>query len=340
MRWGKVAKQNFYITKAGCLRRQHDTIRFEHEEGHRFLPVKKIEALYVFASVDFNTHFVDFLAQQAIPMHIFNYYGWYSGSFLPRNRLISGPLVIKQAVASDSPELRLPIAKEMLNGAAANLLKNIRQFRRNGDLHVTDEEMDGLHAMRSDLKSAASIAELMGIEGVLRRSYYGLVDRVMAERAPDFVMDTRVKRPPNNKMNALISFVNSLVYATTLNQIFRTHLHPAISFLHEPQDRRYSLSLDLSEVFKPLLADRLIFRLIHLKMLNKHAFDESEGICYLSEKGRKKVLEAYHERLNATIHHRGLGRKVSYERLIRLECYKLVKDLLGEKPYSSFKMWW
>lgn len=335
-----MTKQNFYITKAGRLRRQHDTIRFEHEEGHRFLPVNQIEAFYVFTSVDFNTNLVDFLSQKGIPMHIFNYYGWYSGSFLPRNRLISGPVLIKQAVASDSPELRLPIAKEMLNGAAANILKNVQQFRRDGYLPMTDEEMNELHGMRDDLKRTTSISELMGIEGVMRRIYYELIDHVMEERAPDFVMDTRVRRPPNNKMNALISFVNSLVYATALNQIFRTHLHPAISFLHEPQDRRYSLSLDLSEVFKPLLADRLIFRLIHLKMLNDRAFEESEGICYLSDKGRQKVLEVYHERLNTTIHHRGLGRKVSYERLVRLECYKLVKDLLGEKPYSSFKMWW
>ncbi|MGA8943736.1 MAG: CRISPR-associated endonuclease Cas1 [Thermoactinomyces sp.] len=105
-------------------------------------------------------------------------------------------------------------------------------------------------------------------------------------------------------------------------------------------ERRYSLALDLSEIFKPLLSDRLIFRLINLKMLPKSSFDETEGLCYLNETGWRKVLEEYNKKLSTTVYHRSLGRNVSYKTLILMECYKLIKHLLGEKVYSSFKMWW
>ena len=101
-----------------------------------------------------------------------------------------------------------------------------------------------------------------------------MIDQAMLIRNPDFVMSKRVKKPPNNRMNALVSFVNSLVYATILSEIYHTHLNPTISFLHESTERRYSLSLDISEIFKPLLADRLIFKLVNVKILNRRSFDQ------------------------------------------------------------------
>jgi len=117
-------------------------------------------------------------------------------------------------------------------------------------------------------------------------------------------------------------------------------LNPTISYLHEPGERRYSLSLDLSEVFKPLLVDKVIFRLINTGMINDKDFDQKMNFCYLKESGRKKYLQLYDERLQTTIKHRKLGRSVSYRRLIRLECYKLVKHILGEQTYQGFRMWW
>jgi len=141
-------------------------------------------------------------------------------------------------------------------------------------------------------------------------------------------------------LNALISFGNSLLYATTLGAIYRTQLRPTISFLHEPGDRRFSLALDISAVFKPLLVDRLIFKVLNTKMLGTDDFDKDLNYCYLKEKGRKVFVQEYDQRLKTTISHRNLGRKVSYRRLIRLECYKLIKHLMGVQEYRGFRAWW
>ncbi|MBA4493255.1 type I-B CRISPR-associated endonuclease Cas1b [Paenactinomyces guangxiensis] len=335
-----LAKQTFYITREGKLKRQHNTVRFEHSEGHLYLPVEQIEAVYVMVPLELNTKLLEFFNQNKIPIHLFNYYGYYSGSFMPRESKVSGSVLVRQAIASHDPAERIPIAKEFLRGAQANIMKNIRQYQRNYSSEKINQLADQIENEREKLEKSVDIQQLMGVEGIVRKKYYQVIDQIMNKNNPEFVMDGRIKRPPNNKMNSLVSFINSLVYATTLNEIYQTHLNPTISFLHEPTDRRYSLSLDISEVFKPLLSDRLIFRLINLKMLSKKHFDESDRICYLNEKGRRMVIEEYHKKLHTTVKHRTLGRNVSYQRLIRLECYKLVKHILGEKIYSSFKIWW
>jgi len=153
-------------------------------------------------------------------------------------------------------------------------------------------------------------------------------------------MEGRSRRPPENMVNALISFGNSLLYSTVLSEIYHTQLNPTISYLHEPFERRYSLALDLSEIFKPILVDRLIFYLVNKRMLKEEDFEQDINYCLLNGQGRKTFLKEYDERLKKTIKHRELNRKVSYRRLIRLEAYKLIKHLLGSKEYKPFVMWW
>jgi CRISPR-associated protein Cas1 len=181
------------------------------------------------------------------------------------------------------------------------------------------------------------IDELMGLEGRARTAYYGAFSEILKDSG-DFTK--RVRRPPNNMVNALMSFANGLTYTAVLTQIYRSQLDPTISFLHEPGYRRFSLALDLAEVFKPVLADRLLFKMLNTKQLTEKDFAQDLNCCYLKESGRKKVLQVWNDRLQTTIEHRRLKRKVSYERLIRLECYKLVKHLVNDEPYKGFKAWW
>jgi len=141
-------------------------------------------------------------------------------------------------------------------------------------------------------------------------------------------------------MNALISFVNSLVYTEVLKQIYKTQLNPTISFLHEPSYRRFSLSLDIAEIFKPIYGDRIIFDLLNNRILKKEHFDKDLNYAYLKEEGRKIVVQSFDEKIKTTVHHKTLKKKVSYGGMIRLELYKLVKHFLGEKEYQSLKMWW
>lgn len=177
----------------------------------------------------------------------------------------------------------------------------------------------------------------MGWEGHIRERYYDSFN-VILDHDEEFTK--RTKRPPDNMINALISFGNSLLYATTLGEIYHTQLNPTVSYLHEPGNRRFSLSLDISEVFKPVIVDHVIFKLINTKMLGEKDFEKDVNFCYLSERGRKIFLREYDERLKTTIKHRNLKRNVSYRRMIRLECYKLEKYITGIEEYKAFRAWW
>ena len=179
----------------------------------------------------------------------------------------------------------------------------------------------------------------MGIEGNSREKYYEFFDRVVKDDV--FKMVSRTRRPPSNRMNALISFLNPMCYTMVLSQIYRTHLDPRIGFLHETNFRRFSLNLDVAEIFKPILVDRLIFSLINKREIQeKHFEKQSGGGIYLSESGREIVLRAWEGRLNETIEHPTLGRKVSYRGLVRMEIYKLQKHIMENIKYIPYTSRW
>ena len=146
--------------------------------------------------------------------------------------------------------------------------------------------------------------------------------------------------PPDNMINSLISYINSLIYSKTLSEIYHTQLNPTISYLHEPGVRRYSLCLDISEIFKPLIGDRLIFSLLNRKQITEESFTKELNFLHLKKEASKLIVRELENILKKTIKHKELGRKVSYQYLIRLEVYKLIKHLIGEKEYEGFKMWW
>jgi CRISPR-associated protein Cas1 len=301
----------------------------------RVIPVEDVDAIWSFQELDLNARVLNFLAQKKIPIHFFNYYGFYTGSFYPREYLQAGFLLVKQVRHYSSNLKRLRISRELIGAALHNILRNLRYRDSRGIDLLAETEAVQTEVLR--LESVKTINELMACEGRARAAYYQAFEKIIKR---DVEFKKRVRRPPDNMVNALISFTNGLVYSSVLTQIYRSQLDPTISFLHEPGFRRFSLALDLAEVFKPILADRLVFRLFNNGQLSEKHFAQDLNCCYLKDSGRKTVLREWDARLNTTIEHRRLKRKVSYERLIRLECYKLVKHLTDVEEYKGFRAWW
>lgn len=253
---------------------------------------------------------------------------------MPKESLLSGKMILAQAQAYHKKSRRLLLAQKFVYGAAFNMQKNLSYYHNRGkDLQSIIEQID---QYTPHIATTKSIEELMGIEGNIRQAYYGAFDVIIN----DFDMGTRTKRPPQNEVNALISFGNMMCYTVCLKSIHQTQLNPTISFLHTPGERRYSLCLDVSEIFKPILVDRTIFKVLNKGMLQERHFDNKLNRCVLNPSGKKIFVQAFEERLCETIKHRRLGRSVSYKHLVRLECYKLAKDLLGIEEYEPFRMYW
>lgn len=335
-----MMKNNYYITVNAVMEREHNTIYlfYKNEEGERqrrIIPVEKIYAIYCYGNVTIKSRALAYLMNHGIVVHFFNKYGFYEGSFYPREKLVSGDLLIKQAEHYIDHEKRMLLAREFVRGAIGNILTNLRYYDRMKK--NLQDEMTTIEKLGEEVEKAKDIKQLMAVEGNARETYYQAFNKILP---PAFHFERRSRQPPTNRINALISFGNSLVYSTCLTEIYNTQLNPTISYLHEPSERRFSLSLDIAEVFKPLFADRVIFKLIQKKILSEDDFRKELNSCLLNEEGKKKFLREYDAKLKTTIKHKGLRRNVSYQKLVRLECYKLIKHLLGEKDYKPFRIWW
>ncbi|HEX14094.1 MAG TPA: type I-B CRISPR-associated endonuclease Cas1 [Desulfurella acetivorans] len=328
--------RDYYIFKSGRLKRQDNSIIFEYTEDNVEkkipIPVNDIDSIYLFGEVDINTKLINFLSQNNIIIHFFNYYGYYTGSFYPKEFLLSGDLLVKQVLHYYSKKKRLELAKEFVKGAICGAILNLKRYKEKVDTEIND-----LQNLMKSVEEQSSISMVMGVEGNAKEIYYNAFPKIINQ---PIEFKKRVKNPPDNMINALISFTNSLVYTAVLKEIYKTQLNPTVAYLHEPSVRRFSLSLDVSEIFKPIFGDRLIFALLNDGVLKQSHFDKDLNFAYLKEEGRKIVVKAFEDKLNITFHHKGLDRMVSYRKLIRLELYKLIKHLINEDKYKSLNFWW
>lgn len=320
--------RTYYLFSSGRLRRKDNTLAFETDDTRKYLPVEDIDHIYCFGELELNSKLLDFLGQHGICLHFFDYYGNYTGTFLSREGLNSGILLVKQVEHYLDMSKRLVLARSFIEGAMHNI-------RRNLEKREEEEVCQKLDAFRDAVKNAVSISDLMSAEAHARKLYYSKWEEITG-----WEFGERSKQPPANALNALISFGNSMLYAAVLKEIRQTALNPTISYLHEPSERRYSLALDVAEIFKPVLVDRLIFRLVNQGSLSEKHFDQKVNFCYLTEEGRKIFVQEFEQSLENTIVHRKLKRKVKYKNLIRLDLYKLIKHLFGEDSFSPMKVWW
>jgi len=329
-------KNTYYLLKNGELKRKDNNLVVKAcDETKKIIPVETVREIYIMGEVTVNSKLMTFLSQNSIILHFFNYYGFYSGSYYPKEKLVSGSLLIKQVEHYTDNLKRVELAKEILKSASYNIKRNLRYYMERGK--ELGNEIKSIQDLRERLDMHDEINGLMGLEGNIRETYYRAWNKIINQ---DIDFQKRVKRPPDNMINSLLSYINSLVYTTVLSELYHTQLNPTVSFLHEASTKRFSLSLDLAEIFKPILGERMIFSLLNKNMITENSFENDMNYLYIKDKARKVILQEYDKRLKQTIRHKILNKNVSYRYLIRLECYKLIKHMLGEKNYDGFKIWW
>lgn len=329
-------QKSIYVYTNGQLSRKDNTIRFiDENNATRDLPVEQVSEIYVMSQMDLNTAFLNLASQNKIMLHFFNYYDFYIGSFYPREQYLAGNLLVKQSEYYLDYNKRIELAKAFIEAASFNIYRNLRYY--NGRGKDLQQSMDNIVGLRKAIENCKTIQELMGVEGNIRKEYYSTWNTIVSQ---NINFQKRVMNPPDNYINSLISYVNTLIYTKTLSQIYRTQLNPTISYLHEPGVRRFSLCLDISEIFKPLIGDRLIFSLLNRNQITEKSFTKELNGLHLTKEASRTITEELDHRLKKTIFHRELEKDVSYEYLMRLEVYKLIKHILGEKQYKGFEIWW
>lgn len=318
----------------GELTRKDNSLCFRKDGKNIYIPVENTKEIFCFNEVSVNTKLLDFLSQNNIIIHFYNYYGGYSGTYYPRDHYLSGKLLVKQVEKYQND--RMSIARAIVKGIGLNIYEVLYHYYKHGKKEVKSTT----DWIKSDflrlVEKAENVKELMAYEGEVWIGFYDDFQYFLPE---DFIMNKRVKRPPDNPINALISFGNTLLYTKTISAIYQTHLDQRISFLHEPSEGRFSLSLDISEVFKPVIVFRTIFDLVnnHRLQVEKH-FEKNVNYCILNEDGRKIFVKAFEERMENVFEHERLKRKVTYRTALKLDCYKLIKNILEEKEFVPFSL--
>jgi CRISPR-associated protein Cas1 len=200
---GRGLKKTYYIFSSGTLKRRDNTIYFQSEDEQKhYIPIADTSDIVVFGEVDINKKFLELLSQQEVILHYLNHYGYYMGTFYPREHMNSGYMILKQAEFYLDESRRLDIAKRFIEGALKNILRVLKYYENRGK--DVAERINTIETLLPAADECDNIPALMAIEGNARDQYYRAFDEIIG--LPDFIFESRSRRPPKNQRSALFVF--------------------------------------------------------------------------------------------------------------------------------------
>lgn len=325
---------NYHLINEGILTKQDFNILFESENGKKYIPVETTDSLYIYSNVIMSGNFFDFMNQVGLNVSFINKYGEKIGSFVPNNSRRNIKTELKQLRMYDSEKERLDMARRLEIASVSNIRANLRYYQRRKNATELEAAVKDMTDIITKLNEARDINHMMMLEAQARQKYYGCFNSILEGK--QFYFDKRTRRPPQDPLNAMISFGNTLLYQRIANEINRTSLDIRIGIVHAAGNRPESLNLDLADLFKPILVDRTIFTLVNRKMINVNDFVEVEnnGI-YLNNREKKIFISEYENKLYQKVTFDGAER--TYDYLIKNEIQKLKKYIENGEKYKPYK---
>ena len=325
--------KEYHIINDGILTKKDYTLLFENEKEKKYLPVETVDKLNIYSNVIFDTGFFEMVSRYNIDIGIFDKYGKHCGTFCGSKHARTSDMIIKQASLYNNDAKRLSVAKSILIAAAHNMRANVRYYVKKEKLKK--ENVDKLSAFIKKLNDASSISNLMIIEAQCRQSYYTYMGKIIGDGPFHFAQ--RTKRPPRDAVNAMISFGNVFLYEKIATEIYKTSLDIKVGFLHSTNRRKATLNLDIAEIFKPVIVDRVIFTVIHKRILDvsRHFESQEKNGIYLDREGKRLFINELMRKMYTKI---TVDRKLmTYEALIRNEIWKIYRMIERDEPYKPYK---
>jgi CRISPR-associated protein Cas1 len=319
--------ENFYILIPGNLFVKDGSIAFESLEEVFDIPIKQITDLYLLIDVKATPNILKLIMDEGIIIHYFNMYEYYLGSLIPKKHKSSGKLIVNEVIHYNDENKRLFIAKEIVKASLKNLNNVLKYYHRREKINYKED----FNLFINRINEAKTINKIMLIEAEFRKRYYYYFGLIVG--LEDF---TKHGKNANDITNVLINFLNSLLYSLIFSEIKKTNISGQIGFVHELEHDRHPLIYDLADIFKPIMVDRLIFRLLNRKQITNEDLVEGR----LKKEAVKIIFKEWDEQINTTIYHKQLKRNVSYRYLIRFELYKLENHFTKNKKYKGFVYWW
>lgn len=323
----------YHIINEGILSQSDYTILFENKNKKVYIPIEATKILNIYSNIIINSDFFNLMNSKDIIVNLFDKHNRYIGKFIPNNTRKSCLLLLKQVEIYNDYNKRMNMAKDILSSEIYNLKSNLKYYNRRYN-HDIKEKIKLIEKAEKEINLIKEHEKLLLCEARIKGIYYSCFNEILQNEKFKFIK--RSKRPPQDPINALISFGNTLLYNYIAKEIYKTKLDIRIAYLHSSNNRYESLNLDLADIFKPIIVDKIIFKLINKKIINDRLhFENINGGVYLTGEGKNIVINEFYKKIKdiTTIG----NNKMSYEKIIRKEIYKLSNSIMNEEKYKAFK---
>lgn len=288
------------------------------------VPFIDVSQVCLLGNVQITAAAIKALAERGIPLCHFSYGGWFHAVTAGLSHK-NVELRMRQSRAAFDPRQSLAVAR----GFIAAKIRNSRTLLRRHGAEEHKGDLDRLADFLQKTERVTSLESLMGLEGMAAKVYFTGFARLL-RGGETFQLDGRNRRPPTDPVNALLSFVYSLLVKELTITLQAVGFDPYLGFLHQPRYGRPSLALDLAEEFRPLVGDSTVLMLINNEEVNPRSFISRSGSVALTDPGRKAVLAAFERRLETEITHPIFGYKITYRRVFEVQARLLARVLHGE----------
>jgi CRISPR-associated protein Cas1 len=332
----KKLLNTLYVTTQGAyLHKDGETVSVSIDREVKLrVPIHTLSAIVCFGNVTCSPFLMGFCGEKHVGLSFLTE----NGRFLARvEGPVSGNVVLRreQYRKADSPEFCAGFAKACLAGKLSNartvLLRAVRDHEGKPGMETVTKASDYLKHHVEAMQKQDDLDILRGLEGDAAGVYFGVFDYLITAQKESFFFKERSRRPPKDNMNALLSFLYTLLAHDVEAALESVGIDPAVGFLHKDRPGRPSLALDLMEELRPLLADRLALSLVNLQQVHGKGFKTSEsGGVIMDDETRKKVLVAYQERKREEILHPFIDEKVAIGLLPFVQALLLARHLRGD----------
>ncbi len=327
----------FITTQGAYLTKDHETLQVKVERQVRLtVPLHHLDGVVCFGRVNVSPAVFALCAEHDLAVSFLTEHG----RFLARVcSPVHGNVLLRreQYRRADTPPAALAVARPIVAAKIQNarqlLLRGAREADESTKAETLRQGAGHLAALLVQLRGATDLDSVRGHEGAAARAYFDSFSALIRQPGDDFVMNGRTRRPPRDPVNALLSFLYALVQHDCTAALESVGLDPAVGYLHVDRPGRPSLTLDLMEEFRPLLADRLVVALINRRQVSAQGFaTDPGGAVTMDERTRRTVLTAYQERKREEVQHPLLKETVPVGLLPHLQARLLARVIRGDVP--------
>ena len=326
-----------YVDETGAYVRKKGNRLVVNREDEAIcdLPLCNVDQVVLVGGVNLSTPAARTLLDQGTEVAFLSGGGRFQGFLVP-GFTKNSTLRLAQYSAYFDNEKRLELARCFVKGKLANMRTMLMRYNREHNDPSISDSVRRLAVLTAAAGGAQSQERLLGLEGAGSREYFQVLGRIIRPDIP-FDFSRRNRRPPEDPVNAMLSFGYTLLAKDCLGAAYKAGFDPYVGFYHQPVYGRPALALDIMEEFRPVVADSVVLGLLNRGTMSESDFIYNMGGCFLNQAGRKKFYRAYEERRRQIITHPVFKYRLSYLRVFEMQARFLGKVIMGElDTYTPF----